>query len=282
MSFVNRLPHQILAMFQLQTPSRYMASQSLTTGVNLTNNGFFSHKTNIFNSSSHLLLRSSSSISKFHNSLARINLISAYAKLPGVSTLRPSVSLFDTYFTPIQFLGPTLNGANAPLLSALYLSSPNHLSGTNESGSLQLLFWRCAEYHGTTTVVPPETHCPLIIAPSGGTTLGPPLGAGGSILNASSMTASSYFNEFTDTMVISSSDLNAVRISEVSLERTSGYLHRKNVNAERRDAVVSEPATRRIANVAFISSFVMPVCRNFFNFVVLTCEGLTDLFIIVS
>ena len=46
------------------------------------------------------------------------------------------------YFSPIQFLGPTLNGAKAPLLSALYLSSPNHLSGTKLSGSLQFAFCR--------------------------------------------------------------------------------------------------------------------------------------------
>ena len=90
-------------------------------------------------SSTHRRLLSSNSRSKFQSSFARISRISAYAKL--FSRQLPICAVKSnrsrTYFIPMEFLGPTLNGAKAPLSSASYLSFPNHLSGTNESGSLQ-------------------------------------------------------------------------------------------------------------------------------------------------
>ena len=44
----------------------------------------------------------------------------------------------------------------------------------------------------------------------------------------------------------------------VGVCRTSGYLQRKYVTAERRVPVVSEPATR-VAKVGMISSLLIPV-----------------------
>jgi hypothetical protein len=98
------------------------------------------------------------------------------------------------------------------------------------------------------------------MAPPFGVTRGRPMGTGGYIRRASSRHASRYGSALTLTKSISSSDLNAVRTSAVSLFKANLFVNKRKVTPERRVAVVSDPPMTRIPLFAWRLSSVSPYC----------------------
>lgn len=79
-------------------------------------------------------------------------------------------------------------------------------------------------------------------------------GTAGSKRIVSLRTAGMYLSFCTLRNVISSSEAKAERISSVNWRRTSGWVHNKNVAADKVVAVVSEPAIMKLPELIWISS----------------------------
>lgn len=85
----------------------------------------------------------------------------------------------DTYFLPIQFLGPKEKGCSASLLSPENRSSPSHRSGMNAPGRVKFLGERNMAHCHMLTTVPSGSHRSQMTLPPAGTTRGVGPGAGG-------------------------------------------------------------------------------------------------------
>lgn len=152
------------------------------------------------------------STSKFHKTRARMNRISALARLTVQSASVPhSKSLGDTHFNPIQLRGPYENGWNPSRRSvenSEVLLSASHRSGMNSSARLKLASLRYMTRCGMPTIVYdsyqqealpqiytlcqltfPGIKSPRIQFPSGGVVRHKAFGPGGWYRNVSSMTA---------------------------------------------------------------------------------------------